>query len=115
MCATDVAARGLDIRKCTVVINADVPNTSEDYVHRIGRTGRAEDTGDAYTIFATWGDEKKASFVIDLMNQAGVDVPSILKDVANGRAKPGSSSSNGGGQKRGGSWGDDYGAKRGRW
>merc|ERR1712039_650832 len=68
-------------------------------------------TGVAYTIFSTWGDEKKASFVIDLMNQAGVDVPSILKDVADGRAKAGSSSG-GGGSKRGGDWGDDRGAKR---
>jgi len=117
MCATDVAARGLDIRNITIVINADTPNTAEDYVHRIGRTGRAEDTGDAYTIFGTWGDEKKASYVIDLMNQAGVDVPSILKDVANGRAKAGSSSGNsgGGGYKRGGDWGDDHGSKRGRY
>merc|ERR1712039_1031840 len=107
MCATDVAARGLDIRNITVVINADVPNSAEDYVHRIGRTGRAEDTGDAYTIFATWGDEKKAAFVMDLMNQAAVEVPSILKDVADGRAKLGSSSDNG--SKRGGDWGDDRG------
>jgi ATP-dependent RNA helicase RhlE len=48
--ATDIAARGLDIEDITHVINYDVPNTPEDYVHRIGRTGRAQATGDAFTL-----------------------------------------------------------------
>ena len=48
--ATDVAARGLDIAELPVVINYDVPFGAEDYVHRIGRTGRAEASGDAFTI-----------------------------------------------------------------
>jgi superfamily II DNA/RNA helicase len=43
MIATDVASRGLDIRDVTYVINYDIPNTIEDYTHRIGRTGRAGD------------------------------------------------------------------------
>lgn len=47
--ATDVAARGLDIVDVTHVINYDVPDTYEDYVHRIGRTGRANKTGSALT------------------------------------------------------------------
>jgi len=47
--ATDVAARGLDIPKVSHVINYDVPNTYEDYVHRIGRTGRAGERGKALT------------------------------------------------------------------
>jgi len=47
--ATDVAARGLDISNITHVINFDVPNSYEDYVHRIGRTGRANKTGVALT------------------------------------------------------------------
>ncbi|MCC7304194.1 DEAD/DEAH box helicase [bacterium] len=47
--ATDVAARGLDISNITHVINFDVPNSYEDYVHRIGRTGRANKTGTALT------------------------------------------------------------------
>jgi len=48
--ATDIAARGLDIQDVSHVINYDVPQHPEDYVHRIGRTGRAQATGDAFTI-----------------------------------------------------------------
>ncbi|MDC0087997.1 DEAD/DEAH box helicase [Akkermansiaceae bacterium] len=48
--ATDVAARGIDISTVTHVINYRVPENAEDYVHRIGRTGRAESEGDAFTI-----------------------------------------------------------------
>ncbi|HEY6227059.1 MAG TPA: DEAD/DEAH box helicase [Verrucomicrobiae bacterium] len=47
--ATDIAARGLDIANVSHVINFDVPQHPEDYVHRIGRTGRAEASGDAFT------------------------------------------------------------------
>jgi ATP-dependent RNA helicase RhlE len=50
MVATDIAARGLDIEHISHVINFDMPNTSDDYIHRIGRTGRAEHTGDAFTL-----------------------------------------------------------------
>ena len=50
--ATDVAQRGLDISGITHVINFDVPQEPEDYVHRIGRTGRAAQSGDAYTFMA---------------------------------------------------------------
>ena len=50
--ATDVAQRGLDISGISHVINFDVPQEPEDYVHRIGRTGRASQTGDAYTFMA---------------------------------------------------------------
>jgi len=52
MVATDIAARGLDIQDISHVINYDVPNTAEDYVHRIGRTGRAQAIGDAFTLVA---------------------------------------------------------------
>ncbi len=48
--ATDIAARGLDIAKVSHVVNFDVPQHPEDYVHRIGRTGRAENSGDAFTL-----------------------------------------------------------------
>jgi len=50
--ATDIAQRGLDIENISHVINYDVPQQAEDYVHRIGRTGRAAKEGDAYTFMA---------------------------------------------------------------
>jgi ATP-dependent RNA helicase RhlE len=48
--ATDIAARGLDIADVSHVVNYDVPQHPEDYIHRIGRTGRAESSGDAFTL-----------------------------------------------------------------
>jgi len=50
MVATDIAARGLDISSISHVINYDMPDTADAYIHRIGRTGRAEHTGDAFTL-----------------------------------------------------------------
>jgi len=47
--ATDIAARGLDISDLTHVVNFDVPKATEDYIHRVGRTGRAGATGEALT------------------------------------------------------------------
>ncbi len=53
MVATDIAARGIDVEGISHVINYDVPTHAEDYVHRIGRTGRAEATGDAITLVSS--------------------------------------------------------------
>jgi ATP-dependent RNA helicase RhlE len=50
MVATDIAARGLDVESISHVINFDMPATADDYIHRIGRTGRAERQGDAFTL-----------------------------------------------------------------
>ncbi|MEX2143148.1 MAG: DEAD/DEAH box helicase, partial [Anaerolineales bacterium] len=50
MIATDIAARGLDVENISHVINYDMPDTTDAYIHRIGRTGRAERLGDAYTL-----------------------------------------------------------------
>jgi ATP-dependent RNA helicase RhlE len=50
--ATDIVARGIDIEALSHVVNFDVPNTPDDYIHRVGRTARAELTGDAYTLVA---------------------------------------------------------------
>ena len=93
--ATDVAARGLDVKDIQVVINYDFPggvNGVEDYVHRIGRTGRAGATGKAFTLF-TRGDSKRASQLIGVLKRAGQNIPEEL-------------------QKMGGSWG---GGGRGSW
>ena len=54
--ATDIAARGIDVTRISHVINYDMPDTTDAYTHRIGRTGRAEKTGDAFT-FITREDE----------------------------------------------------------
>lgn len=61
--ATDIAARGLDIAGVTHVINYDIPLHPEDYVHRIGRTGRAEQAGDAFTLVTA--EELKAMLDIE--------------------------------------------------
>jgi ATP-dependent RNA helicase RhlE len=53
MVATDIAARGIDVSGISHVINFDVPAMPEDYIHRIGRTGRAEMTGDAITFVSS--------------------------------------------------------------
>jgi ATP-dependent RNA helicase RhlE len=51
--ATDIAARGIDVTKVSHVINYDIPDTPEAYIHRIGRTGRATRSGDAFTLVTT--------------------------------------------------------------
>jgi ATP-dependent RNA helicase RhlE len=50
--ATDIAARGIDVEALSHVVNFDVPAAPDDYIHRVGRTGRAELTGDAFTLVA---------------------------------------------------------------
>ena len=55
--ATDIAARGIDIASISHVINYDIPTTAETYTHRIGRTGRASRSGEAYTLVS--GEDNK--------------------------------------------------------
>jgi len=77
--ATDVAARGLDIPEVKVVINVTFPLTAEDYVHRIGRTGRAGKSGLAITLF-TEQDKALAGGLVNVLRAAKQDVPeSLLK------------------------------------
>ena len=73
--ATDIAARGLDIHDITHVINYDVPNTAEDYVHRIGRTGRAQAVGDAFSLVAF---EEEASMG-DIERSLGKRLPRVIR------------------------------------
>ncbi|KAL9118242.1 MAG: hypothetical protein Q9187_005213 [Circinaria calcarea] len=75
--ATDVAARGLDIPAVKVVINVTFPLTVEDYVHRIGRTGRAGAEGLAITLF-TDHDKAQSGSLINVLKAAGQPVPDEL-------------------------------------
>jgi len=67
--ATDIAARGIDVTDIALVINYDLPSTSEDYVHRIGRTGRAGKNGHAIS-FATFDQEGDIRDIESLMNSS---------------------------------------------
>jgi ATP-dependent RNA helicase RhlE len=71
--ATDVAARGLDITDIDLVVNFDVPMHAEDYVHRIGRTGRAERTGKAITLVS----ELDGRRVADIQRLLGYEVTRV--------------------------------------
>jgi len=75
--ATDVAARGLDIPNVEAVINYTFPLTIEDYVHRIGRTGRAGKTGISHTFFQP-DNKSHAGELQQVMRQAGQEVPEEL-------------------------------------
>jgi ATP-dependent RNA helicase RhlE len=81
MVATDIAARGIDVAGVSHVINYDIPQHPEDYVHRIGRTGRAQQTGDAYTIVGHDEMKKLAAierFIgqkVERLTLEGVNVP----------------------------------------
>ncbi|MCO4836773.1 MAG: DEAD/DEAH box helicase [Oceanospirillaceae bacterium] len=69
--ATDIAARGLDIEQLPQVVNYDLPNISEDYVHRIGRTGRASQTGEAISLVCA--DEIEFLESIELLIQKHIE------------------------------------------
>ncbi len=73
LCASDVAARGLDIPDVSHVFNFDVPSHAEDYVHRIGRTGRAGRKGKAFTISTSGRTDKK--FVDAIEKMIGKEIP----------------------------------------
>ncbi|KAF3914888.1 hypothetical protein ABW20_dc0106667 [Dactylellina cionopaga] len=75
--ATDVAARGLDIPNVKLVINVTFPLTIEDYVHRIGRTGRAGESGKAITFF-TEHDKAHSGSLINVLKAASQPVPEEL-------------------------------------
>lgn len=79
--ATDVAARGLDVEDVKYVINFDYPNSSEDYVHRIGRTGRCQQAGTAYAFF-TISNQRQAKDLVAVLEEAGQTVNPKLQDMA---------------------------------
>ncbi|XP_031346613.1 DEAD-box ATP-dependent RNA helicase 20-like isoform X2 [Photinus pyralis] len=79
--ATDVAARGLDVEDVKYVINLDYPNSCEDYVHRIGRTGRCEQVGTAYAFF-TPNNQRQAKDLIAVLEESGQQVNPKLRELA---------------------------------
>jgi ATP-dependent RNA helicase DDX5/DBP2 len=109
--ATDVAARGLDVKDVRIVINFDMPNNIEDYVHRIGRTGRAGSKGVAVSFFTDKAN-KMAKELVEILFEAGQEVPSALTAIAQssggyggGRGGGGRGYGGGGGGGRGGGGG----------
>jgi ATP-dependent RNA helicase DDX3X len=102
MVATAVAARGLDIPNVTHVINYDLPSDIDDYVHRIGRTGRAGNTG-VSTAFFNRGNKNIVRDLVDLLREANQELPAWLESVAHESSFGGGSSFRGRG--RGGSRG----------
>jgi len=69
--ATDIAARGIDVEALSHVVNFDVPNVSDDYIHRVGRTARAESTGDAFTFVSP----EEAGDLRDIERALGKQIP----------------------------------------
>ncbi len=79
--ATAVAARGLDIPNVTHVVNYDLPTDIDDYVHRIGRTGRAGNVGVA-TAFFNRGNKNVVKELIEVLTEANQEVPAFLNTIA---------------------------------
>ena len=78
--ATDVAARGLDVTGVELVINYEFPTKTEDYIHRIGRTGRAGAKGVAVT-FMTAADAKHAPALVRILKESGLKKAGIPKEL----------------------------------
>lgn len=95
MVATAVAARGLDIPNVTHVINYDLPTDIDDYVHRIGRTGRAGNVGLA-TSFFNDNNRNVAKGLVELLKEAGQPIPDFLQNMRFGGHGGGSNSFGGG-------------------
>ena len=96
--ATAVAARGLDIPNVTHVINFDLPGDIDDYVHRIGRTGRAGNTGVA-TAFFNRGNKNISKDLIELLTEANQEVPQFLSSISREFGRGGPSRGRSGGSR----------------
>jgi ATP-dependent RNA helicase RhlE len=106
--ATDIAARGLDIEQLPQVVNFDLPNVAEDYVHRIGRTGRAGSSGRAYSLVSAdeaeqlWGIEKLIDTALPREAVSGFEPSESLPErkTRSGNGGPRSGRSDGSGKPR---------------
>nr|CAA37037.1 unnamed protein product [Drosophila melanogaster] len=103
--ATDVAARGLDVDGIKYVINFDYPQNSEDYIHRIGRTGRSNTKGTSFAFF-TKNNAKQAKALVDVLREANQEINPALENLArNSRYDGGGGPSRYGGGGGGGRFG----------
>ncbi|EDW11775.1 ATP-dependent RNA helicase vasa isoform X2 [Drosophila mojavensis] len=89
--ATSVASRGLDIKNVKHVINYDMPSNIDDYVHRIGRTGRVGNSGRATSFFDPDQDRAIAGDLIKILEGSGQEVPDFLKEMGGGASYCGGS------------------------
>ncbi len=106
MVATDIAARGIDINDISHVINYDMPGATEDYVHRIGRTGRAQATGDAFSLVSP----EEEDIVRDIQRSMNQQLPRVtLPDFNYKKAKPPKAAGGGHGHGGGGYGGGRHG------
>lgn len=88
-------ARATDISDIGFVVNFDLPNTIDDYVHRIGRTARGDRHGTAYSIFSTTDSAELARDLVKVLRESGQEVDPMLERYAQSRG------GGGGGGKRG--------------
>jgi len=112
LAATDVASRGLDIPDVRVVINYDLPNNIDDYVHRIGRTGRAGNTGTAIS-FVSEKNRAILRDLADLLKETNQEIPSWF-DAMNRQSAFGGGGAGGPSYRRGGRGGGRGGGFGGR-
>lgn len=99
--ATSVAARGLDIKNVNHVVNYDMPTSIDEYVHRIGRTGRVGNNGRATSFFDPENDTAIAGDLVKILEGAGQEVPDFLQNYSTGGGG-GGDYGNGGGSRFGG-------------
>lgn len=113
--ATGVAARGLDVKGVSFVVNMDLPKQMEEYVHRIGRTGRAGATGEAYTfIHPSISNANSISTLIKILQENKQEIPQELYQMSGSRGGGGRGGYGGGGRSGyGGGGRGGYGGGRG--
>ncbi|XP_034061327.1 probable ATP-dependent RNA helicase DDX4 isoform X2 [Gymnodraco acuticeps] len=105
--ATSVAARGLDIPDVQHVVNFDLPDNIDEYVHRIGRTGRCGNTGRALSFYDPEADGQLARFLVTILSKAQQEVPSWLEESAfSGSGSEGFKGFNSTDSRKGGSFAD---------